>query len=51
MRAFGLPPSRMIGDIKRSLEGSIDKGEIPAAQDAEFYIDLLRKEPDRFGLK
>jgi poly(A) polymerase len=51
MRAFALPPSRMIGDIKRALEAAIEKAEIPAAQEAEFYVELLRKEPDRFGLK
>ncbi|NUO55006.1 MAG: HD domain-containing protein [Polyangiaceae bacterium] len=51
MRVFGLPPSRMIGDIKRAFEAAIEKGELPAAQEAEFYVELLRKEPDRFGLK
>src|SRR5688572_9172757 len=30
MEAFELPPSRLIGDLKRALEASIDKGELEA---------------------
>ncbi len=51
MRSFGLPPSRMIGDVKRALETAIEAGDLPAAQDAVFYIELLKKDPARFGLK
>ncbi len=51
MRAFALPPSRLIGDVKRKLETSIEAGELPAGQEAEFYLELLRQDPTRFGLK
>jgi poly(A) polymerase len=51
MRAFGLPPSRLIGDIKRTLETSIEAGELASGQEAAFYLDLIKKDPARFGLK
>jgi poly(A) polymerase len=51
MQAFGLPPSRHIGDIKRALEAAIEAEEIPAHQPSEFYVDFLRKNHERFGIK
>lgn len=51
MRTFGLPPSRLIGEIKRGLEQSIEAGELPAGQEAPFYLDLLKQDPGRYGLK
>jgi poly(A) polymerase len=50
MKAFGIPPSRKIGDLKRALEGAVDTGEIASHQPAEFYIAFLRENADRFGL-
>jgi poly(A) polymerase len=50
MKAFGLPPSRKIGEIKRALEVAVDAGEIPSHQEAAFYVDLLRADPSKFGL-
>jgi poly(A) polymerase len=50
MRAFNLKPSRLIGDIKRKLEAAIDSGEIEGRLPNEDYVDLIKKDPARFGL-
>jgi poly(A) polymerase len=50
MRAFGLPPSRKIGEIKKALEQAVEKGEIEPRQPAEVYVDFLRANRERFGL-
>jgi poly(A) polymerase len=50
MRAFGLPPSRLIGDLRRALETAVEAGELPAGQPAQVYIDFVRDQPARFGL-
>lgn len=50
MRAFGLPPSRRIGELKKALEDAVDAGEIPAHQPAEVYLAFLRDRRERFGL-
>lgn len=50
MKAFGLPPSRKIGDIKRQLEAMIEGGELEAHHPAEFYVELIAKDRSRFGI-
>ncbi len=50
MRVFGLPPSRLIGDVKRSLEQAVEQGELEPHRDAEFYIAFLKGHAARFGL-
>lgn len=50
MKAFGLPPSRLIGDIKRTLEAAVDAGEIEGHQPSEYYVELVQKDPARFGI-
>jgi poly(A) polymerase len=50
MRAFGLPPSRKIGDLKRALEALVESGEVAGHQPAEAYIEYLRANRDRFEL-
>ncbi len=50
MRAFGLPPSRKVGDIKRMLEEAVQAGEVPPAQPPEAYLEFLRARRERFGL-
>ena len=42
MSAFALPPSRKIGDLKRSLEEAIARGDLEARRDEAYYIDWLR---------
>lgn len=50
MRAFALPPSRLIGDLRRALEVAVEAGELPAGQSAEVYIEFVRGQRERFGL-
>jgi poly(A) polymerase len=50
MRAFGLPPSRKVGDVKRMLEEAVQAGEVAPAQPAEAYLEFLRTQRERFGL-
>ena len=50
MAAFGIPPSRKIGDIKRALEAAVDSGEVPSHQPSEHYVEFVRANAARFGL-
>jgi poly(A) polymerase len=50
MRAFGLPPSRKIGEVKRALEEAVEAGEIAPRQDAEAYVEFVRERRERFGI-
>jgi poly(A) polymerase len=50
MQAFGLPPSRMIGDLKRGLLACIEKGEIAPHLESEAYVQFVRDNARRFGL-
>jgi poly(A) polymerase len=44
MEAFELPPSRLIGDLKRALETSIERGELePRREDAYYVAHLARQ--------
>lgn len=51
MRIFALPPSRLIGDIKRALEAAIDSGELEGHRESEFYANYVAEHRERFGLK
>jgi poly(A) polymerase len=50
MLAFQLPPSRLIGDLKRGLEAAIEAGEIAPHLEAEAYVQFLAENKSRFGL-
>src|SRR5580704_10899102 len=50
MQAFGLPPSRKVGELKRALEEAVDAGDVPPHLEAEEYIAFLRAHQQRFGL-
>jgi poly(A) polymerase len=43
MERFELPPSRLIGDLKRALEAAIEAGELEARQDDEIYLEWLAR--------
>lgn len=44
MSAFELPPSRLIGDLKRALEDAITSGELePRREDAYYVAHLARR--------
>jgi poly(A) polymerase len=50
MKAFGLKPSRLIGDIKKQLEAAIASGEIEPRQPCEAYVAFIEKDKARFGI-
>jgi poly(A) polymerase len=50
MKAFGLAPSRQIGEIKKQLEAAIVAGEVEAYQPCEAYVAFIAKDKARFGL-
>ncbi len=51
MDAFGIPPSRRVGEIKRALEACVETGEIPAQQPSEFYVEFVSRNKKRFGVE
>ncbi len=50
MKAFGIPPSRKVGEIKKALEAAVDAGEVPSHQDADVYLAFLSDHRERFGI-
>jgi poly(A) polymerase len=50
MKAFGLPPSRRVGEVKKALELAVEAGEVEARQPAEAYVAFLAANRERFGL-
>jgi len=42
MEAFGLPPSKRIGDLRKLCEDAIERGELEERRDADYYIAYLR---------
>ncbi|MEY2936391.1 MAG: hypothetical protein RL033_7140 [Pseudomonadota bacterium] len=51
MSAFGLPPSRKVGELRRALELAVEAGEVPPGQTASVYIEFARSQSARFGLE
>ncbi|HEY3500341.1 MAG TPA: HD domain-containing protein [Polyangiaceae bacterium] len=50
MQAFGLPPSRKLGDIKRALEAAVEAGEIEERLEAAAYVEFVGQHRERFGI-
>lgn len=50
MESFRLPPSRLIGDIKRALEAAIESGELEGHLESEYYVQYVAEHRRRFGL-
>lgn len=50
MAHFKLPPSRLIGDIKRALEAAVDSGEIEGRLESSAYVEFVGANKQRFGL-
>jgi poly(A) polymerase len=50
MVAFALPPSRLIGDIKRALEAAVEAGEIEPRLESGAYVEFVAQNKARFGL-
>lgn len=50
MKAFGLPPSRLIGDLKKKLEAAVEAGEMQGHQPSEYYVEIVRADRARYGI-
>jgi poly(A) polymerase len=50
MKAFGIGPSRLVGDVKRKLERAVEDGALPSHQPSEFYVAHLAERADEYGL-
>jgi poly(A) polymerase len=50
MTAFGIPPSKKLGDIKRALELAVEAGEIEERLESAAYIQFIAERKARFGL-
>src|SRR6185369_14090228 len=44
MEAFGLPPSKRVGDLRKLCEDAVERGDLQERQDAAYYVDYLRKQ-------
>lgn len=47
---LGLPPSKLIGDIRKELEVAVEAGELPLQAEFEVYLNFVRSNPTRFRL-
>jgi poly(A) polymerase len=43
MEAFGIPPSKRIGDLRKLCEDAIERGELEERREADYYLAFLRK--------
>jgi poly(A) polymerase len=44
MEAFRIPPSKLIGDLKKALEASIEGGELEARREDAYYVAHLARQ-------
>ena len=47
---LGLPPSKLIGDIRKELEAAVESGELPLQAEFDLYLNFVRQNPTRFRL-
>ena len=50
MEAFKIPPSRLIGDIKRALTAAVEAGEIAPRLENEAYVTFVGERKARFNI-
>jgi poly(A) polymerase len=50
MAAFKIPPSRLIGDIKRALTAAVEAGEIAPRLENEAYVAFVGERKARFNI-
>jgi poly(A) polymerase len=48
--AFGVPPSKRLGDLRNELEQRCERGELEAQRDVAFYLAYLREHAGEFAL-
>ena len=51
MEAFELAPSRLIGDLKRALEGAIERGELEPRREDAYYVAHIARSGDTPGTR
>jgi poly(A) polymerase len=51
MEAFGIPPSKRLGELRDELEALCLRGELDPGQAAEYYVAYLREHADELGLR
>lgn len=47
--AFGIPPSKKIGDLRKWLEAECEAGRLRPQQDISYYLDVLRANRAELG--
>ncbi|NOY91457.1 MAG: HDIG domain-containing protein [Deltaproteobacteria bacterium] len=50
MEAFGIPPSRRLGELRRALEDEVEAGALEHGQPSDYYIAHMREHAERFEL-
>jgi poly(A) polymerase len=50
MTAFGIPPSKRLGELKVALEKAVDAGRAQPHQPADYYVSFLAEHREEFGL-
>ena len=50
MEAFGVPPSKRLGDLMKQLTAAAEDGELESGQPAEYYVAYLHEHRDEYGL-
>jgi poly(A) polymerase len=50
MKAFAIPPSRLVGEVKKKLEDAVTRGEVEPYLECDAYVEILRKDKERYGL-
>lgn len=48
--AFGVPPSKRLGDLRNELEARCERGELESHKDIAFYLAWMREHADELGL-
>ncbi len=51
MEAFGLPPSKRLGDLMKQLTAAAEAGDVEPQRPAEYYIAYLRAHRAEYGLE
>ena len=51
MEAFGIPPSKRLGDLRKAIEADVEAGHLEPQREAEYYVAWVRNHPERFGLQ
>lgn len=50
MRAFGISPSKRLGDLKASIERAVCEGRVEGHRDAAHYVEFLLGHREEFGV-